>query len=85
VRVKVKGKWWKIQEADIKEYGSCTWSEKLIEIRPGQKPKHRLDTIIHELLHALRPNMSERDVREMAKVLTQGVWLDGWRRKTKDR
>ena len=79
--VRIKGKCWKIVEADLQaEDGACVDSERLIEIRRGQRPRNRMDTLIHELLHAVFWEMSETDVRKAAKVLTTGLWGDGWRR-----
>jgi hypothetical protein len=80
VRLRIRGKSWTITEAPIDEYGNCSWSERRIEIRPNQRPANRLDTLVHELLHALYPEMREREVRTASGVLTEALFKDGWRR-----
>lgn len=66
---------------DLDDWGSCTPSDRLIEIRSNQPEEERLDTLIHELLHAIKPNMSEQEVTRIADVLSVGLWKDSWRRK----
>lgn len=53
---------------------------KLIEIHPGQNQKERIDTILHEALHIICPDWSERKVAATAKQLTKLLWKDGYRR-----
>jgi hypothetical protein len=84
VRIRINGQTWKVVEAAIRDWGYCTPSERLIELRAGQRPQNRLDTLLHELLHAMRPSMSEREVRAIAGVLAKGLWADGWRRPQKE-
>lgn len=79
MRVKIGKNTWTVQEANI--YGLCEHSDRLISLQAGQRGKLRLDTLIHEVLHASRPDVSEADVAEIARDLTAALWQDGWRRK----
>jgi hypothetical protein len=85
MRVKIRGKMWTVRDADIAEFGRCTWVDRLIEVMRGQAPHDRIDTLIHELLHAIYPKMPEMEIRMVSKVMTAAIWKDGWRRNKKDR
>jgi hypothetical protein len=83
-RIKVRGKIWQCRDGDIDEmdrfYGFCIYSHRLIEINPKQTEHSRLDTVIHEFLHATHTYPSERKIRTLAGVLCRAPWADGWRR-----
>jgi hypothetical protein len=83
MRIKVGRKTWTICDADIKEWGLCSYTERLIEIRRGQRPKNRLNTVIHELLHAARQEFTEKEVYAIADAISEALWRDGWRRNAK--
>ena len=51
-----------------------------IEIDPRQNPKERMDSVVHETLHCVDPDLSEETVIEMAAILTKTLWKDGYRR-----
>lgn len=53
-----------------------------IQIVALQPPEERLDTLIHELLHAIHPRWTEKKVRRTAACLTRAVLKDGWKRRT---
>ena len=52
----------------------------LIEIDPRQKGKDNLDTLIHEALHLIYPDLSEATVVKHAGRLTRMLWRAGYRR-----
>ena len=52
----------------------------LIEIDPRQKGKDHLDTLIHEALHLVFPDMSERNVVKHTGRLARLLWRNGYRR-----
>jgi hypothetical protein len=88
VRLQINGKPWTVKDTDDlpkQEFGECIWSERLIQIRTHQDEQERLDTLIHELLHACQPGWNEQNVARVALVLRNGLWGDSWRRKKKDR
>ena len=62
-----------------KAWGTCS-SDGEIEIDPRQKPKAYLDTLLHELLHWISPKMSERQVRNAARLMTAELWKRGFRK-----
>ena len=52
----------------------------LIEIDPRQKGKDHLDTLIHEALHLVFPDMTEKDVVKHTGRLARLLWRNGYRR-----
>ncbi len=60
--------------------GQAFASDRLAEIDPRQPQREYLDTLVHELLHILDPNMSEEQVNEWAGVLSQQIWKARFRR-----
>jgi hypothetical protein len=82
--VKIKGRKWSIREADLDDnFGECHWEKRLIKILRGQCPQERLDTLIHEVIHAVDEKLSEKKVFALANVITAVLWMDGYRRKKK--
>jgi len=79
MRVKVNGRTWTMKELHV--YGSADHETQEIHIEPGQTGRTRLDTVIHEFVHAIRPEFRESVVEELAEGLTKALWADGWRRK----
>jgi len=76
--VRIRGKKWTVQDARL--YGLCTHATRTIDVQVGRGAKNRMDTLIHEVLHALRPRWGEKKVCEIAKTLTVVLWKDGYRR-----
>jgi len=54
----------------------------IIEIDPRQYPKDYMDTLIHECLHELFPNKSEKVILRAATSITNVLWRLGYRRKS---
>ena len=61
-------------------WGQATSGEFLIEIDPRQHPKEYLDTIIHEALHIIEPDWSERKVSLTSRRISELMWGMGYRR-----
>ena len=58
------------------------WSVlRLIELHDKQCESERMDTLIHELLHLMRPSWREKEVIRAANFLTRHLWAQGYRRK----
>ena len=74
----IGGETWTIEEAEL--CGMCDREEHLIPIASNLTPKWRLETLIHELLHAAVPGLSEDEVEHLDRILQEGLWADGWRR-----
>ena len=52
----------------------------IIEIEPRQYPKDYLDTLIHEALHEILPNKSEKFILRAASSIAHLLWRLGYRR-----
>lgn len=63
-----------------KNAGQAFKDEGLIEIDPRQSAKNYLDTCIHEALHVLFPEASEKQIRIKTKKLTKVLWDIGYRK-----
>lgn len=56
------------------------WSSKnLIEIDPRQTEKQFFSTVIHECLHVLFPDLTEKQVIRKEKQLSDVIWRLGYR------
>ena len=81
--VTVRGKPWTVQWLpkidDLGSLGLCTWDYEVIGIKLDQPPKEVLDTVIHEMLHAEFPKMSEEDVARTASEIAGALWRIGFR------
>ena len=51
-----------------------------IEIDPRQKPKSYLNSLIHEKLHLIFPDLSESKVNRTATQLTNLLWENNYRK-----
>lgn len=56
---------------------------KVIEIDPRQCQKEYLDTLVHEALHIVFPDLSERKVASTSRKISSTLWKMGYRRITK--
>lgn len=52
----------------------------IIVVDPRQPSKERLDTLIHEALHHIRPDWSEKYVAKTSRKIARIIWKDRWRR-----
>ena len=86
-RLKIGCKWWKVDFVGSDEISRGSWGEAdwptvrnpKIVIYANQDEKNLIDTTIHELLHAIRPELSEEAVAETATLLANGLWKMGCR------
>lgn len=85
-RVRVKGRYWTLTEVpDVVEAagpsaskrdqergldGICVFDTRSILISASLTPQYRLEVVIHELLHALHPELTERTVDASARNLS---------------
>ena len=60
--------------------GQFTFGDEIIEIDPRQRPRSYLNTLLHELLHAVAPDRSESWVCRGAGRMTEVLWRMGYRR-----
>lgn len=55
--------------------------KNLITINPNQSKKEKLNTLIHECLHQLNWNWTEKKVSKQADFIAEVVWKAGFRMK----
>ena len=63
-----------------KAVGQAYQGENLIELDPRQNNKEFLSTAIHEVIHILYPDLTEKQVIHAEKVLTDVIWRLNYRR-----
>lgn len=56
------------------------WGDGVIEIDPRLPSKEYLGTLIHELLHNVLPGLSEDQVEQIERVMTDAIWKRRFRR-----
>jgi hypothetical protein len=61
-------------------FGYATPLKTLIELHRGLRGKSELRYKVHELLHLLFPDMSEREVKRLTKVIVDFIWEQGYRK-----
>lgn len=59
--------------------GKCDWDARTVSICKTLQGLDRLDTEIHEALHAVQGFASEEHVTEVATTLAQILWRLGYR------
>jgi hypothetical protein len=65
--------------------GECddpTTSKPEIWVKRNQKPIDLMDTIIHEVLHAVRPELSEEAVLDTATTIAKVLWKFNYRKQS---
>lgn len=82
ITIKINKKSWKIKIVKSTELSPSTCGEcddpsrakPEIWVKRSLKPKDLMDTVIHEVIHAIRPELSEEAVLETANVITDALW-----------
>lgn len=70
----------KVIYKNLKNYWG--WSDSLnntIELSNKLKGKTHLKIIIHEHLHLILPQYDEAHIKEMAKIMSDLLWHEGYR------
>lgn len=65
-------------ESNRPDWGNCDPNTRTIKISTGQSPLESLDTIIHEIFHASRWELSEDAVENTATHIASILWMIGW-------
>lgn len=63
-----------------KAYGQAWAGQNLIEIDKNIMGKLRFSTLLHELLHVIFPEATEREVLLAERKMTKVLWEQGYRR-----
>jgi hypothetical protein len=86
MRIKLNQKWWNLKFVpQLRDYGDMVdpgkASGRVIRIGTWQGEDELLDTLIHELLHAVEPNWTEEKVTEASSEISRVLLRLGYRRK----
>ena len=81
--IQVRGERWSLRTAEglgRKDLGECAYAERIIRAPIDGDQPDELDTIIHELLHACYPDLSEDAVIEGANTIAAALLKLNWRK-----
>jgi hypothetical protein len=90
INIRINKKNWKIKivkSTDMSPFslGECddpTTRKPEIWVKRTQKPIDLMDTIIHEVLHAVRPELSEEAVLDTATTIAKVLWKFNYRKQS---
>lgn len=90
ITIKINKKNWKIKivkstEMSQSSLGECDHPDQKkpeIWVKRSQKPIDLMDTIIHEVLHAVRPELSEEAVLDTATTIAKALWKLNYRKQS---
>lgn len=88
VTIRINKKNWKIKIVKSAELpnnilGECDdpkYSKPEIWVKRSLKPLDLMDTIIHEVVHAVRPELSEEAVIQTANAISKALWKLNYRK-----
>ena len=87
IRTKINGRLWRVvltPARDMgKDWGRCDHPpgrHPTIQVRRSLKGVNLLDTIVHEVLHAARPELDEQAVDTTARCIAKALHALGYRR-----
>lgn len=61
-------------------FGLANTKKLKIKVNSDQGALERLDTVVYESLYLLFPSWREKRIRQVAYVVSELLWRDGWRR-----
>lgn len=79
----IRGKEWHVKTEHLASDtdGECLHSTRTIRLARGLRGKSRLWTLVHEVLHAALPDLSEDAVDATAFSLAEVLWGERYRRR----
>lgn len=75
-----------VREKDLTKDRVWGWANQEdfeVEIEKNQPPKEYLNTLVHEMLHCLLPDLSEKQTSKMANIMADEIWRKRFRRLSK--
>lgn len=92
ITIRINNKNWKIKivkSTDMSPFtlGECDdpkYAKPQIWVKRSQKPLDLMDTVIHEVLHAVRPELSEEAVLDTATTIAKALWKLNYRKMPRD-
>ena len=88
ITLKINKKNWKVKIVNSTKLspstlGECDhpdYAKPEIWVKRNQKPLDLMDTIIHEVLHAVRPELCEEAVLDTATTIAKALWKLNYRK-----
>ena len=82
-KIWIGGERWRIRvcPVPVSIFGDCDYQTKTIRVSDKLHGEDRLNVILHELIHARWPDLSEDAVEEFADELAGIVYAHGFRHK----
>jgi hypothetical protein len=82
MRIRLRGKRWRLVFKRLAgDCGRCRYRDNKLHVSDDVRGRLRLDTLIHEMLHACYPDVDEDSVTETATDMARGLWRLGYRAK----
>ena len=80
--IRLNGEPWMLLYTKHKKgvWGQCHHDQQMIEISRRAKGRLELDTLIHEMIHATNPWLTEEVVNETATNIAAVLWKLGYRK-----
>ncbi|MFZ9472489.1 MAG: hypothetical protein ACO26H_02195 [Sediminibacterium sp.] len=75
-----------VREKDLtkdKVWGWANQEDFEVEIEKNQPAKEYLNTLVHEMLHCLLPDLNESQISRMANIMADEIWRKRFRRLSK--
>jgi hypothetical protein len=64
-----------VRERKLRYYYGYAYTDKnLVELKEGMRPRVHVNTLIHEILHVLFPDLCETKIDQYASTITHHVW-----------
>lgn len=85
MQVTLRGKRWEFTRPRMADWGQCEPVDRLakrIRVHRDLTGIDELDTILHELLHAVLWDLSEETVEECGTDIARVLWKLGYRRES---
>jgi hypothetical protein len=87
MRVRLGGRYWELRFVpNLRNAGEVDFGmnleSRIIRVRLGQSAENMLDTIVHEALHASRPELDEDAVTKTANDVSRLLYRLGYRRQS---
>jgi hypothetical protein len=83
MKTKIRNKFWNVESESkipIGLLGQCDYEKKTLHIPHEGDTKDELGTIIHEVLHAVYPDLNEDAIIEGENAITRILWDLKWRK-----
>ncbi len=82
MKLRLGSRWWNWRESSAltARDGGIDWEKSEIVVAKGLEEPDDLETEIHEMLHAIFPDMKERLVLKAGHQIAMGLLKLGWHR-----